>query len=80
MNDTRSGNDFPIRHTDQINTRSTVPFRIASISAASPGRRSGPRADVGRSVNIRYHGPSTFGCDRLETLDLIVGGKGAIRA
>jgi hypothetical protein len=52
MKETKSGNDFPIRHNDQINTRLIVPLRIASISAASPGRRSVPRTVVGRSVNI----------------------------
>ena len=37
---TSSTSDFPILHTDQINTRSIERDRIASISASSPERRS----------------------------------------
>ena len=37
---TSSTSDFPILHTDQINTRSIERDRIASISACSPERRS----------------------------------------
>ena len=50
-NDTRSGTVLPTRQTDEMHTRSISPLRIASSSAASPGRRSRTfRTLVGRSV------------------------------
>ena len=51
--------------------------RIDQRHLSRPTIRSPRRC---RAIGVNgQHGPATFGCDRPETLDLIVGGKRAIR-
>ena len=66
--------DRPEQHPIDLTAADRIDQRHLSRPSIWPPCRCRP---IGECL---AHSPTTFGCDRLETLDLIVGGKQAVRA